>query len=230
MLFPFRPTRSSLTDIGKPAGLTSIFRAGFSVNGTTYDDNTASVSATGSPTWNASGGALGGAYVSGLALGSIYYAPASAVFLGDASSANWITCFAWVNTANSSAAVNASCPRLICFGDSSGGVSMQFGVSSGKASLCGGTTNNGTINVADSVWHLLCWQQVSQSTWNVWTDKTKELSAVSAGAPSTSNINQIGSGFAYAGAVAMDKMDGIQIYKGQLSDSQVQEVYTQAGY
>lgn len=221
------------TDIHQPAGTTALLRAGFSANATAagFDTNTISGAVTGTLTHNSTGGLGDGGYASGWSFGTnfINFTSQGAV---DSSSSNWLTLIAAIKTTESGAAVNAYGPKVVVFGDSAGSVRSQFGVSSGNMHLAANnSTPQGTIDVDDGNWHLIAWQQTSQTSWNMWVDGTKDSATASTPNHGNEAVNNVGSGYTpYTGTVAPTDIDGVQIYKPSLSDSELTEVFTKAGY
>lgn len=217
-----------VTDIYEPAGSTPILRAGFSVNESTFDTNTISAAEAGSVTYNASGGLGGGGYVSGLSTTAHYTFTAQNTRA--ATSAGWLTMFAAVkssNTGNAGTVYNTAVPL---FGDSAGN-GFGFGLTQGKLDFgdnTGGNTPVGSVLVSDGNWHLLCFQQISQTDWQGWVDGAKD-GAVTTNPYSPSQINRVAKDAGVITSYAT-ALDAVQIFRPSLSDADVSAVFTNAGY
>tara|TARA_S200002703_G_scaffold24331_1_gene21124 strand:- start:974 stop:1684 length:711 start_codon:yes stop_codon:yes gene_type:complete len=223
-----QPSGGLTSEIHQPASTTALLRAGFNTDEATFDTNTISAAEVGSVTHNASGGIGGGGYVSGLS-GSNYYSITSQA-TGSATSGNWLTMFCGIQTSNSSNASNIYNVAVPCFGDAAGN-GFSFGVSGGVIDIGNGsatTSQLGSVNVDDGSWHLLCWQQTAQTSWQCWVDGSKDGSTASNPYSASSAIVQIGHDInvtAYPSAI-----DAVQIYQPSLSDAQIEEIFTNAGF
>lgn len=122
-------------------------------------------------------------------------------------------------------------PTVPIFGDPRGSVYMGFGLDGGRLSVVEDRSLTGGKVIADNNWHCLAWTINSSNRVNAWVDGYRVLYDFKPyTSPGSINLDYIGQGYNYgANVTSPTNLDGIQIYNGVLSDSQIKEIASAGG-
>ena len=215
---------ASKSDIYQPTGTTRVLALSFD-SGALSKTGTWTVTTTGSPTYNLTGGLNSGGYVSGLSINSIYYQVSE---LANASSGAGYTFIAWYKGSQTgSSSYTIYSPTVPIFGDSRNSVWCGFGLTNGKILVSAdGSEVVGSSTVANGSWNCLAWVYKSSNYVDGYVNGTKEITDANLTAQTSNNrVDMIGNGYPYSGVVAPSALDGIQIYSGALTQAQILEIY-----
>jgi hypothetical protein len=221
-----------VSEIHQPASTTALLRVGFNTDATStnFDTNTITGVVAGTLTHSSTGGigSTGGA--TGWVAGTNNIGHTAQVINGGTSASQYTFICAF-KTTESGAAPSIYFTKVKLFGDPSGSVYSELGVSGGLLHVAGSTaTPQGTISVDDGAWHMVAFQQTSSTDFVLWVDGVKDTTGSHSG-NANSKVSEVGSGYIVTGGgVSPTVMDAIQIYKPTLNDADLGAIFTQAGY
>ena len=185
-------------------------------------------SASGSLTYNNTGGTLNSGYGSNWSSGT-YLAPSE---LASTNSSRNKTFIAWYKGSQTSQGTNSSySPGVPIFGDDTGSVHLGFGLEDGVICVCGGgSATKGTTTVTNNNWRMLVYTHATNDIVEAYVDvsgtMTKEITNKDVSSSSSYNkVYRIGTGYPYSGMDYPTALDAIQIYQGILTQAQLQAIY-----
>jgi hypothetical protein len=122
-------------------------------------------------------------------------------------------------------------PTVPVFADPRGSVYLGFGLDGGRLAVTEDRNFTGGKVIADNNWHCLAWTINSSNRVNAWVDGYRVLYDFKTYAsPTNNNLDFIGQGYNYsANVTSPTNLDGIQVYNGVLSDSQIKEIASAGG-
>jgi hypothetical protein len=213
------------SELYTPTSTTKLLGLQFNSSGLTVT-GTYTVTATGSLTYQTTGGILNTGYATGWSFGSVYLhvdqltTPAS--MLGK-------TYIAWYKGTQSNT-YHAYSPGIAIFGEISGSVYWGLGIADGVIcvanSSASATTggNAGSTLVNTGAWFCLAWVVKAGGTIDAYVNGVLELSGATIDTRYP-GLAYIGSGYAYAGTTAPSAIDAVQILGTELSSNEIQSIY-----
>ena len=212
-------------ELHQPSGTTRLLGLSFNSGGMGKVGSWGTPSASGSITYNNTGGTLNSGYGSNWSSGT-YLAPSE---LSSINSNRNKTFIAWYKGTQSNGTNSSFSPGVPIFGHDGGTVHLGFGLEDGKIVICGGSSaTKGTTSLNDGNWRMLAFTcttgDVAEAYCDVSGTMTKEISNKSI-VSSYNRVDQIGTGFAYSGMDYPTALDAIQIYQGILTQTQLQAIY-----
>ena len=212
-------------ELHQPSGTTRLLGLSFNGGGMGKVGSWSTPSASGSITYNNTGGTLNSGYGSNWSSGT-YLAPSE---LSATQSNRNKTFIAWYKGTQSNGTNSAYSPGVPIFGDDTGAVHLGFGLEDGKIVICGGSSaTKGTTSLNDGNWRMLAFTCTTGDIAEAYCDSsgtmTKEISNKNI-ATSYNRVHRIGTGYPYGGMDYPTALDAIQIYQGILTQAQLQAIY-----
>jgi hypothetical protein len=210
-----------MADLYTPAGTTRLLGLQFD-GGSLTKTGTYTVTTTGSLTFPTTGGVLNTGHATGWGVASNYLRVTDLVTVSTNYSKTY--CAWYKGTQLNSGGVETYSPSVPIFSDISTSVYWGLGISAGKICVANGTLNVGTTLVNTNQWVFLTWVVKSNYKVDAYVNGVKELTDITVNSiyPGTSYI---GTGYPYAGTASPTALDLIQIFNGELTQSQILEIY-----
>ena len=215
-------------ELHQPSGTTRLLGLSFNGGGMGKVGSWNTPSASGSLTYNNTGGTLNSGYGSNWSSGT-YLAPSE---LASTNSSRNKTFIAWYKGSQTSQGTNSSySPGVPIFGDDTGSVHLGFGLEDGVICVCGGgSATKGTTTVTNNNWRMLVYTHATNDIVEAYVDvsgtMTKEITNKDVSSSSSYNkVYRIGTGYPYSGMDYPTALDAIQIYQGILTQAQLQAIY-----
>jgi hypothetical protein len=214
---------SIITRIGvelyTPTGRTKLLGLQFNSSGL-IRTGSYTVTATGTLTYQSTGGVSDSGYATGWALNSAYL---SINQLTDNSSTRSKTYVAWYKGTQSNTGGSYS-PSVGVFANNEGATYWGLGMDSGKIVVANGTSYRGTSNVNTGSWVMLAWVVKSDVKVDAYVNGVKEVTNIQCNT-GYMGTNQIGNQYPYPGVASPTALDAIQIIDGELTDSEILSIY-----
>ena len=215
-------------ELHQPSGTTRLLGLSFNGGGMGKVGSWNTPSASGSLTYNNTGGTLNSGYGSNWSTGT-YLAPSE---LASTNSSRNKTFIAWYKGSQTSQGTNSAySPGVPIFGDDTNSVHLGFGLEDGVICVCGGgSATKGTTTVTNNNWRMLAYTHTTSDIVEAYVDvsgtMTKEITNKDVSSSSSYNkVYRIGTGYSYSGMDYPTALDAIQIYQGILTQSQLQAIY-----
>lgn len=113
------------------------------------------------------------------------------------------------------------------YGDYRGTIYTSLGLQGGKIGVGDDAIRQGNTAINDNQWKMLSWNWKSNNTVDAYINGANlEISNASiANSPTNNRVDCIGFTYAYSGLASPTEISGLQIYSGNLTTSQLQEIY-----